>query len=79
MTTGTIFLPVYLSRRTIENTTGVITSDNTIDTVTPPITAIANGCNNCAPDPTASANGNIPNNVASAGIKIGNTICFHSY
>ena len=48
-----------------------MSSDSTIDTVTPPITAIANGRNNCAPEPTPSANGNIPKTVANAVIKIG--------
>jgi len=50
---------------------GVITSDKTIETRIPPITAIASGCSICDPAPSAKASGSIPATAARAVITIG--------
>lgn len=53
---------------------GVIMSDNTIEIRIPPMTAIANGCNICDPEPIASDNGNMPATAAIAVITIGRSL-----
>src|SRR6202049_3618296 len=50
---------------------GVTMSDKTIEMITPPITAIAKGCNICDPAPKANASGSIPAIVANGVMTVG--------
>src|SRR6266404_7991079 len=52
-------------------TAGVMMSESTMEITTPPITAIARGCNICEPAPIAKDSGSIPASVASAVMTMG--------
>ena len=57
-----------------KNTIGVTISDKATETRMPPVTAMANGCSICEPEPSASASGSMPHIAATAVITIGRNL-----
>ena len=55
----------------IRKNDGTTTSDNTVETMIPPITAVAIGARNVPPSPTPSAEGSIPADIAIEVITMG--------
>jgi hypothetical protein len=55
----------------IRKNAGTITSDSTVDTMMPPITAVAIGARNDPPSPTPSAEGSMPADIAMEVITMG--------